>query len=68
MQKLLRKVRTPRVFFLLLLICSTAVRVLLSVFPKTAVTYFDELVYLELAQNIWRKGLLPKQNRSMILT
>ena len=58
MRKLLRKVRTPRVFFLLLLICSTAVRVFLSVFPKTAVTYFDELVYLELAQNIWRKGLL----------
>lgn len=58
MRKLLRKCRTPRIFFLLLLVCSTAVRVFLSVFPKMAVTYYDELIYLELAQNIWRKGLL----------
>lgn len=35
-----------------------AVRICISVFPKVATTYADELLYLELAQNIWRKGVL----------
>lgn len=48
--------RRLRLFFFLLLAVSAAARVLLSVFPKTAVTYNDELFYLEIAQNIWNKG------------
>ena len=45
-------------FFILLLILTTALRAVLSVFPKTAVTYNDELFYLELAQNIFLRGSL----------
>ena len=44
--------------FLWILVLSTAVRLLLSVFNKTAVTYNDELFYLELAQNLFRRGSL----------
>lgn len=45
-------------FFLLLLILSAVLRVILSVFPKSAVTYNDELFYLELSQNIFLRGTL----------
>lgn len=48
--------RRLRLFFVLLLVASTAVRVIVSVFPKTAMTYNDELFYLEIAQNLWLKG------------
>ena len=48
--------RRLTLFFFVLLIVSTALRVLLSVFPKFAVTYDDELFYLEIAQNIWLRG------------
>ena len=54
------KVKAPSVklFFALLLLVSTAVRFLLSFYSKTAVTYNDELFYLELSQNIWLRGTL----------
>ena len=45
-------------FFLLLLILSAVLRVILSIFPKAAVTYNDELFYLELSQNIFLRGSL----------
>ena len=45
-------------FFLLLLILSAVLRVVLSIFPKAAVTYNDELFYLELSQNIFLRGSL----------
>ena len=45
-------------FFLLLLILSAVLRVILSIFPKSAVTYNDELFYLELSQNIFLRGSL----------
>lgn len=48
--------RRLKLFFFALLLGSSALRVLLSVFPKSAVTYNDELFYLELAQNIWLRG------------
>lgn len=53
-----RKLTKPGWIFLLILAASAAARVLLSVFPKTAVTYNDELFYLELAQNLFRRGTL----------
>ena len=54
------KLKAPSVklFFALLLLISTAVRFLLSFYSKTAVTYNDELFYLELSQNIWLRGTL----------
>lgn len=42
------------IFFIF--VVSTVARVLLSIFPKFAVTYDDELFYLEIAQNIWLRG------------
>ncbi len=47
-----------RLFFWVLLAVSAAVRCVLACFPKAAYTYADELVYLELAQNIWLRGSL----------
>lgn len=44
--------------FLLILTISSAIRIFLSVFPKTAATYNDELFYLELAQNLYLRGSL----------
>lgn len=43
-------------FFLILLAVSTTLRILVSIFPKSAVIYNDELFSLELAQNIWLRG------------
>ena len=48
--------------FLLILALSTVARVFLSVFPKTAVTYNDELFYLELSQNFFLRGTLTVYN------
>ena len=48
--------RRLKLFFALLLAVTTIIRVMLSVFPKTAITYGDELFYLEIAQNLWRSG------------
>ena len=45
-------------FFILVLILTTVIRAVLSVFPKTAYTYNDELFYLELAQNFFLRGEL----------
>ena len=42
--------------FLLVLTMTTLVRVVLSAFPKTAATCYDELFYLELSQNIFLRG------------
>ena len=53
---MLKKLGNTKIIFLLILSVSTAVRVLLSLFPKTACVYNDELFYLELAQNIWNRG------------
>ena len=53
---MLKKTKPITLFFFSLLIVSTAVRLLLSVFPKTATIYNDELFYLELAQNLWLRG------------
>lgn len=53
---MLKKPGNTKTVFLLILTLSTAARVLLSVFPKSASIYNDELFYLELAQNIWQKG------------
>ena len=50
--------RTLTLVFLLILISSTIIRILLSVFPKSAYTYFDELFYLELSQNLFLRGTL----------
>ena len=44
--------------FLLILISSTITRVILSIFPKSAFTYNDELFYLELSQNLFLRGSL----------
>ena len=44
--------------FLLILVSSTLIRLLLSVFPKAAYTYNDELFYLELSQNLFLRGSL----------
>ena len=52
------KAPSVKLFFALLLLISTAVRFLLSFYSKTAVTYNDELFYLELSQNIWLRGTL----------
>ena len=49
---------SPKCFFLCLLVVSAIIRVLLSLYPKSAVTYNDELFYLELSQNIWLRGTL----------
>ena len=43
--------------FLLLLALTTLLRVLLSLYPKVAAIYQDELFYTELAQNLWTRGL-----------
>ena len=43
---------------LALFLISALVRSLLAVFPKIAFTYADELIYLELAQNIWHHGAI----------
>ena len=51
-----RKLNKTTCFFFLLLFASSVLRVLLSVFPKSAVTYNDELFYLELAQNLFNRG------------
>ena len=48
--------RRLKLFFALLLAASAVIRTWLSVFPKTAITYEDELFYLEIAQNLWRSG------------
>lgn len=48
----------PAPAFLLILILSSIVRILLSVFPKTASVYNDELFYLELSQNFYLRGVL----------
>ena len=45
-------------FFLLILVFSAAVRVFLSIYPKTAFTYNDELFNLELSQNLFLRGSL----------
>ena len=50
--------RTLTLAFLLILISSTIIRILFSVFPKSAYTYFDELFYLELSQNLFLRGTL----------
>ena len=52
-----KRQNTLTLFFLLLLILSAVLRVILSIFPKAAVTYNDELFYLELSQNIFLRGL-----------
>ena len=44
-------------FFLLLLALTALLRVLLSLYPKVAAIYQDELFYTELAQNLWTRGL-----------
>ena len=54
--------------FLLILISSTIIRVLLSVFPKSAYTYFDELFYLELSQNLFLRGSLNVYGNSIHFT
>jgi len=51
-----RKSLNVKWIFLIILAASAAARVLLSVFPKSAVTYNDELFYLELAQNLFSRG------------
>lgn len=43
---------------LCLFILSAVVRSVWTVFPKIAFTYADELIYLELAQNIWLHGTI----------
>ena len=48
--------RRLKLFFFALLLGSSALRVFLSVFSKSAVAYNDELFTLELAQNIWLRG------------
>ena len=53
-----RKSLNIKWIFWLILALSTVARVLLSVFPKTATTYYDELFYLELAQNIHLRNTL----------
>lgn len=50
--------RTINLVFLLILISSAIVRVILSIFPKAAFTYNDELFYLELSQNLFLRGSL----------
>ena len=53
---MLKKLLNIKWILLLILTASAAVRVLLSIFPKSAVTYNDELFYLELAQNLFSRG------------
>lgn len=50
--------RTLTLVFLLILISSAVIRVILSIFPKSAYTYNDELFYLELSQNLFLRGSL----------
>ena len=50
--------RTLTLAFLLILISSAIIRVVLSIFPKSAYTYNDELFYLELSQNLFLRGSL----------
>ena len=50
--------RTLTLAFLLILISSAVIRVVLSIFPKSAYTYNDELFYLELSQNLFLRGSL----------
>ena len=50
--------RTLTLAFLLILISSAVIRVILSIFPKSAYTYNDELFYLELSQNLFLRGSL----------
>ena len=50
------KNRSLRLFFWLLLLVSTAVRLFLSIYQNSAIIYPDELYTLELAQNIWHKA------------
>ena len=50
--------RTLTLAFLLILVSSTIIRVLLSIFPKVPFTYNDELFYLELSQNLFLRGAL----------
>ena len=50
--------RTLTLAFLLILISSAVIRVILSIFPKSAYTYNDELFYLELSQNLFLRGTL----------
>ncbi|MBR3430998.1 MAG: hypothetical protein IKG87_12935 [Clostridia bacterium] len=49
--------KDTRLFFFVLLAVTAAVRCALSVFPKYAANYPDDLLYLELAQNLWARGL-----------
>ena len=49
--------RKTDLYFLLILFVSALLRVALTLFPKNAAVYADELLYLELAQNIWTKGI-----------
>ena len=63
-----RKLNKTTSFFLLLLFASSVIRVLLSAFPKSAVTYNDELFYLELAQNLFRHGTLTVYNTPLHFT
>ena len=44
--------------FLIILFLSFIARGIMAIFPKIATTYGDELLYLELAQNIWLHGSL----------
>ena len=57
---MMKKNKAPGItlFFILLFVLTTALRAVLSVFPKTAITYNDELFYLEMAQNIFLRGSL----------
>ena len=50
--------RTLTLAFLLILISSAIIRIVLSIFPKSAYTYNDELFYLELSQNLFLRGSL----------
>lgn len=55
-------------FFLLILVFSAAVRVFLSIYPKTAFTYNDELFNLELSQNLFLRGSLTVYNAPVHFT
>ena len=57
MRNKVRDVISTTIFpFFLILALSAAARLLLSLFSKSAVSYSDELWFLELAQNIFRRG------------